>query len=329
MQALLRAYPTSLPRTSGVSIDPLVLLFTCGVSTATGVIFGLTPLMHMRVTSLAAALKEGTKGATGSARHQVRRCLVTAEVALAVMLAIGAGLLVRTAYNLTHVDAGFNRSRLVTFSMTLPLVNYPQRSDRAQMYQRLLGTLRATPGVQSATAMSGLPPNRPLNANSTDISNYAAPPEGPFKNVDYYQAVMSDYFETMGIPLVQGRSFQRADAASAGMVAVVNETLVHTFWKGQNPIGQRLRPSGGDQIPWFTVIGVAKDVKQGGVDQKTGTEFYFFIEQTASAPPIPLAAAPVTMNVVLRIRRCRPRRWHRRSDRRSGGRPHGPHRPPA
>ena len=189
----------------------------------------------------------------------------------------------RTVYNLTNVDAGFDRSRLVTFSITLPQVSYPRPSARAQLYQRLLDKLRAVPGVQAATAMSGLPPNRPLNANDTDIDNYTAPPEGPFENVDYYQNVMSDYFETMGIPIVQGRGFQPADAASPGMVAVVNETLVNTFWKGQNPIGQRLRPGCGDQAPWFTVIGVAKDVKQGGVDRETGTEFYFFVDQTGRA----------------------------------------------
>jgi predicted permease len=215
------------------------------------------------------------------------------------MLVIGAGLLLRTVANLTSVDAGFDRARLVTFSMALPIADYPQAPARAQLYQRLLDKLRAIPGVQSATAMSGLPPNRPLNANDTDIDNYTAPPEGPFENVDYYQNVMTDYFETMGIPIVQGRSFQPSDAASSGMVAVVNETLVNTFWKGQNPIGQRLRPCCGDQIPWFTVIGVAKDVKQGGVDQRTGTEFYFFVDQTALVPG-PLAQAPGTMNVVLR-----------------------------
>jgi predicted permease len=110
---------------------------------------------------------------------------------------------------------------------------------------------------------------------------------------------MTDYFETLGIPIVAGRGFQRSDAASSGMVAVVNETLVNTFWKGQNPIGQRLRPCCGDQVPWFTVVGVAKDVKQGGVDKKTGTEFYFFIDQTSRVPP-PLAIAPATINVVLR-----------------------------
>jgi predicted permease len=300
VQALIQLYPTSLPRTSEVTVDPLVLLFTLGVSIATGLVFGLAPIMHTRVSGLVTALKEGgAKGATGAARHHVRRGLVMAEVALAVMLVIGAGLLLRTVANLSSVDAGFDRSRLVTFSMALAVADYPQPIARAQMYQRLLDKLRNVPGVQAASAMSGLPPNRPLNANDTDIDNYTAPPEGPFENVDYYQNVMSDYFETMGIPIVEGRAFQPSDAASSGMVAVVNETLVNTFWKGQNPIGQRLRPCCGDQIPWFTVIGVAKDVKQGGVDQKTGTEFYFFVDQTATLPP-PLGQAPAVMNVALR-----------------------------
>lgn len=300
VQALIRVYPTSLPRTAEVTVDPLVLLFTLGVSILTGLVFGLAPLLHTRVQGLVTALKEGgAKGATGAARHHVRRGLVMVEVALAVMLVIGAGLMLRTVYNLTNVDAGFDRSRLVTFALTLPAANYPQPPARSQMYQRLLAKLRAVPGVQAATAMSGLPPNRPLNANDTDIDNYTAPPEGPYENVDYYQNVMTDYFETMGIPIVQGRSFQATDAASPGMVAVVNETLVNTFWKGQNPIGQRLRPCCGDQIPWFTVVGVAKDVKQGGVDQKTGHEFYFLVDQTANNPP-PFAQAPGTMNMVLR-----------------------------
>ena len=300
VQALIQLYPTSLPRTSEVTVDPLVLLFTLGVSIATGLIFGLAPIMHTRVSGLVTALKEGgAKGATGAARHHVRRGLVMAEVALAVMLVIGAGLLLRTVANLSSVDAGFDRSRLVTFSMALAVADYPQPSARAQLYQRLLDKLRGVAGVQAASAMSGLPPNRPLNANDTEIDNYTAPPEGPFENVDYYQNVMSDYFETMGIPIVEGRSFQPSDAASSGLVAVVNETLVNTFWKGQNPIGQRLRPCCGDQVPWFTVIGVAKDVKQGGVDQKTGTEFYFFIDQTATLPP-PRGNAPAVMNLVLR-----------------------------
>jgi putative ABC transport system permease protein len=296
MRALLRVYPASLPRTSEVTVDLPVLLFTFGIAVLTGVLVGLAPLMHTRASGLLTALKEGgAKGATNAARHHLRRALVMAEVALAVMLVIGAGLLLRTVYNLTLVDGGFDRSRLVTFSMTLPQAT-STATGRLQTYQRLLEKLRALPGVQGVSAMTGLPPNRPLNANDTDLDGYTAPPEGPYENVDYYQAVMSDYFETMGIPIVQGRSFERADAASSGRVAIVNETLVNTFWKGKNPIGQRLRPCCGDQIPWFTVVGVAKDVKQGGIDQKTGTEFYQFLDQFAGQGP----GGPETMNVVLR-----------------------------
>src|SRR5687768_4421656 len=255
--------------------------------------------MHTRVKGLALALKEGgAKGATGAARHHVRRGLVMAEVALAVTLVIGAGLLIRTVYNLSKVDAGFDRSRLVTFQLSLAAADYPQPAQRAQLFQRLIERLRGVPGIESVSAMTGLPPNRPLNANDTDIGNYTAPPEGPFENVDYYQSVMTDYFETMGIPIVQGRSFVASDAVS-GPVVIVNETLVNTFWKDMNPIGQTVKPGFGPNVPEFTVIGVAKDVKQGGVDKRTGTEIYLLIDQTALAPP-PLANAPTTLNLVLR-----------------------------
>ena len=300
VQALIRLYPASLPRTSEVTVDPAVLLFTLAVSVLTGLVFGLAPLMHTRMKGLALALKEGgAKGAT-AARHHIRRGLVTAEVALAVMLVIGAGLLIRTVYNLSMVDAGFDRSRLVTFQLSLAAADYPQGPARAQFFQRLQDRLRGTAGIQGASAMSGLPPNRPLNANDTDIGNYVAPPEGPFENVDYYQNVMTDYFETMGIPLVKGRAFQLADVAS-GPVVIVNETLVNTFWKDRDPIGQTLKPglTNFNQVPDFTVIGVARDVKQGGVDKKTGTEIYLLIDQIATLKP-PLNFVPTTLNIVLR-----------------------------
>ncbi len=192
-----------------------------------------------------------------------------------------------------HVDPGFDRSRLVTFSVT------SISRARGQMYLRLLDALRALPGVQAATGMSGLPPNRPADGEDMQIDNYVDPGGDRFPGVDYFQNVMSDYFETMGIPIVAGRGFHPTDAASSGMVAVVNETLANKFWKGENPIGQQLRPPWGDWVPMFTVVGVAKDVKQGGIDRETGTEFYFFVEQMANAPD-PLGRAPVTLNVVLR-----------------------------
>ncbi|HWI17505.1 MAG TPA: ABC transporter permease, partial [Vicinamibacterales bacterium] len=301
VDTLLRVYPTSLPRTAEVAVDPVVLIFTFGISIATGLIFGLAPIMHTRVKGLVTALKEGgAKGATGAARHHIRRGLVMAEVALAVMLVIGAGLMIRTVYNLSAVDAGFDRSRLVTFQMSLAVADYPQPGQRSQLYQRLLEKLRGVAGIQAASAMSGLPPNRPLNANDTDIGNYTAPPEGPFENIDYYQSVMTDYFETMGIPIVKGRGFEPTDISS-GPVVIVNESLVNTFWKDVDPIGQTLKPglTAFQNVPDFRVIGVAKDVKQGGVDKKTGTELYLLVDQVAMMPA-PLANAPGTMNIVMR-----------------------------
>lgn len=293
VSALLAASPDSLPRTSEVAVDLPVLAFTFGVSVLAGVVFGIAPLVQVRRAGLMTALKEAARGGTGAGSQLVRRCLVVGQVGLAVTVVIGAALLVRTAQNLVAVDAGFDRSRLVTFSMT------SIAPTRADMYQRVLETLRGVPGVQSATAMSGLPPTRLPDGEEVEFEGYAGADGQPFAAVDYFQSVMTGYFETMGIPIVAGRAFQPADAASPGMVAIVNESLAAKFWKGGNPIGQHLRPPWGDWVPMFTVVGVAKDVKQGGVDRPAGTEFYFFVDQMARAPG-PLGRAPITINVTLR-----------------------------
>jgi putative ABC transport system permease protein len=296
VQALIRAYPTSVPRMSEIAIDLPVLLFALGVSMATGVLFGVAPLAQRRMGDLVTAFKQaGDRGTRGARGHHVRRTLVVAEVALAVMLVIGAGLLIRTVYNLTSVDAGFDRSRLVTFSLTLPEPYDPD--TRAPAYQRLLDKLRVTPGVERAAIMSGLPPNRSPEAIPTRIENHTASDGSPIEIIDYYQFVMGDYFGTMGVPLVAGRSFEPADAASPAKVVIVNETLARRIWKGRNPIGQRVRPNLSAAIgvgvdSWHTVIGVAKDVKQGGVEKATGTELYVSLDQLGMAAP--------TMNVVLR-----------------------------
>lgn len=177
----------------------------------------------------------------------------------------------------------------MTFSMTLPMAT-TEPNTRALAYQRVLDKLRATPGVHAATAMSGLPPARPPTGVGTYVENYTSSSGEPFEIADYLQYVMTDYFGTMGIPIVAGRGFEPADVASSGSVTVINETLAKRVWQGRNPVGHRIRPGRG--APWHTVIGVAKDVKQGGVDHETGTEVYMFVDERADAPP--------TMNVVLR-----------------------------
>lgn len=297
VRALVALYPDSLPRTVELAVDPLVLAFALAVSLGTGVVFGFAPLLHTRLSALAQALKEGgARGATGSARHFVRRGLVLAEVALAVVLVIGAGLMLRTIRNLLQVDTGYTRAHLVTFSLSLPNAAYPDPGARVLFYQRLLAALKATPGVPGVAAMSGLPPNRRVDANDTDFETYTAPPEGPMENVDFWQRATVTYFDTMGIPIIRGRGFVPTDVDSGG-VAIANETLVKTFFKDRDPIGQRLRPSGSpDGTPWLTIVGVAKDVKQRGVDQTTGTELYFLPEQAARL----YKYADSAMNLVLR-----------------------------
>ncbi|HEY7790845.1 MAG TPA: ABC transporter permease [Vicinamibacterales bacterium] len=297
LQALAAAYPDSLPRASGVGLDWRVLIFTLVVAMACGVVFGLAPLLHLTPTATLATLKEGGQRTT-SGRHRLRRALVVVEVALAVALVSGAGLLLQTVMNLTNVDAGFRRGRLVTFLVAPPRARYQDPHLASALYQRLFDQLKALPGVQNVAAMSGLPPDRPVNANDTDIEGYTAPPEGPFENIDYYQLATPAYVETMGIPVIQGRTFERTDTTGA-LVAMINETTARTFYRGQNPIGRRIRPSGPDGTPWFTIIGVLKDVKQGGVDKKAGTEVYFDFDQLTRIPGFNDFAMHVVMRTSL------------------------------
>ena len=296
LRAVLHAYPMSIPRVNELTIDGPVLLLALGLSAGTALLFGFVSLARGDARSMVTALKDGANGATGARRHLTRRALVIAQVALAVILVVGASLLIQTVYNLTRVDAGFDRSRLVTFSMTLPMAS-SDPDTRARADQRILDGLRAVPGVLRTAAMSGLPPNRAPDAIATPIENLTTDDDSARAIIDYYQLVIGDYFDTMGIPIVAGRGFEPSDNTSHNMVAIVNETLAKRLWKNRNPIGQRLRPSGSSvggaaDDAWHTVIGVAKDVRQRGVERPPGGELYLSLDQHGVAPP--------TMNVVIR-----------------------------
>jgi putative ABC transport system permease protein len=293
---LLRANPDSLPRAGEITLDPLVLTFTLAVSLLTGALFGMAPLINLREKLVNRSLKEsGQRSTASAARTWVRRGLVMAEVALAVVLVIGAGLLLRSFWNLMTVDAGFNRSRLITFQLVLPNATYPQAQGVVDFFARLQTQLAALPGVQSAAAMQGLPPRRDVNANDTDFEGYTATQDGPPENVAYYQRVTPAYLATMGIPLIEGRDFTPGDAGGAPVV-LVNETLAKTYYPGQSALGRRLKPGFGPQVPWFTIVGVVRDVKQGGVDKETGTEIYFLADQG----PKLLNNAARSMHIVIR-----------------------------
>jgi putative ABC transport system permease protein len=269
------------------------------MSILTGLIFGMAPLLHLREQVVTLSLKEGGQRSTaGSARARVRSGLVMAEVALAVVLVVGAGLLIRSFQKLMTVDPGFNRDRMLTFGVVLPAAAYPKPEQRVAFFDRLSERLRQVPGVTGVARMTGLPPNRSVNANDTDFEGYTPTPDQPAENVDYYQTISKDYLQTMGIPVVKGRGFEPADVAGAP-VLLVNETLEKTFFtfRKLEAVGQRANifTGPGQRMP-FTIVGVVRDVKQGGMARKTGTELYFLNEQT----PRILNNASRNMNVVVR-----------------------------
>ena len=301
LRLMLSANPDSIPRAAEIALDPRVLVFTLIVSVLTGLVFGMAPLLHLREQVVSMSLKEsGQRSTAGAARKRVRSGLVMAEVALAVVLVVGAGLLLRSFEKLMQVDAGFSRENLMTFGLVMPGASYPKAQDRVDFLNRVVDQIEQLPGVTSASSMTGLPPTRDVNANDTDFDGYASPAnpkDGPIENVDYYQTASVDYLKTMGIPVIEGRDFQPSDVTGGG-VALVNETLARTFFgfRHVNPLGQRLKPGFGASLPWFTIVGVVRDVKQGGVNKKAGTEVYFLNDQ---APRL-AGFSPQSMNVVVR-----------------------------
>ena len=295
LHALVAANAGSIPRAASVALDGRVLLFTLLLAVGTGLLFGLAPLLHLSTNSIGLTLRDaGSRTTAGAARNRVRRALVIAEMAFAVMLVVGAGLLLRSFWNLMRVDSGFDRNDLTTFNVVLPATPYKDSTRRVAFFSNLMTQLGAVPGVKAVAAMSGLPPQRQVNANDTAIEGYVPTPNGPAQNVDYYQYVTPSYVSTMGIPVVEGRSFGPADGPLSTPVAMINQTMAKLFYGKTSPIGRRVQPSGSKS--WFTIVGVLKDVKQGGVDSRTGSELYLDYEQAPAA----LGFAPRNMNVVIR-----------------------------
>jgi putative ABC transport system permease protein len=298
LHTLLTVNPGAIPRMSEIRLDWSVLVFTLAVAAVTGLVFALIPLFHIRGDSVGQAVKEASaRTTTGSGRVWVRSGLVIAEVALAVTLVVGAGLLIRSFVNLMRVDMGFDRAELSTFGVVLPGASYnPQR--RISFYADLGAKLRAIPGVHSVSAMSGLPPLRNVNANDTDfehIPNNRPQGQGPPENVDFYQYVTVGYTDTMGIPVVEGRAFQESDTTGPPVV-LVNQALAKKFFTDRPAIGGRVKIGFRPDSPFFTIVGVLKDVKQGGVAEAAGTELYMLADQMPKSGGF----APGQMNFVIR-----------------------------
>jgi putative ABC transport system permease protein len=262
-----------IPRVSEIALNGKVLLFTLLTCVITGIIFGLAPLAQVASWNLHDSLKSSSGRSTASVAAQwFRRALVVGEMALALVLLVGSGLLVRGFVRLLQENPGFSPQGLLTMRMTLVNAAYPDNQSLVAFWSRLQEQMSALPGVRSATLLSGLPPARRINANDTQIEGLAQGPDTPIQNVDYWQTVGDRYFETMRIPLIEGRTFEQRDGADAPPVVVINQAMARHFWGNQSPIGRRIRP--GFQYPWRTVIGVVADVKNAGLDQPAGTELY-------------------------------------------------------
>ena len=271
-----------IPRADEISMDWRVLLFTLGTSLITGVLFGLAPLAPLLVSGISESLKDTAGSTTAAAGAQIfRRILVAGELAMALVLLIGCGLMLRAFWKLQEVHTGLHAENVVTMRVSLPSGAYTDNAKITDFWTRLDARLTNLPGVPSAALVSGLAPMRPPNMNDTDIEGFVQTEGGPIPNVDFYQAVSRDYFATMGIRLMDGRLFDGRDVQGAPDAVIINKTMAMTFWPHQSPIGRRIRPGGSKD--WCTIIGIVDDVKNAGLDRPAGTELYLPYRQPAGA----------------------------------------------
>lgn len=271
--------PGSIPRAGEITIDWRVLLFTLGVSIATGVFFGSAPLLHRFGRTVAEALRAADGRTTASVEaNRFRRFMVAGELALALILLIGAGLMIKAFWKLQGVDIGMRTDHLLTMRIALPQQVYPESQRAVQFWEQALQRINALPGVESATMINGAPPIRPLNANDTQIEGFVPTPNGPPQNISYYQTVGDRLLETAGLRMVEGRMLGPSDGPDSPPVVVVNQTLARTYWPGQSALGKRMRPSL-QNSPWYTVVGVVGDVKNSGVDKPAATELFLSYRQ--------------------------------------------------
>jgi len=276
----------NIPRADEIAIDWRVLLFALALALATGVVFGLAPILHVRPAGLHDILKSAAGRATSSAAaNRFRAALVSSELALALILLIGSGLMVKAFWKLQEVNSGLNPDHLLTMQLSLPPAGYTTEARAHGFWSSLIARVNALPGVASATIASGLPPNRRINANTTPVENLDMALGGPAPTIDYWNFVDAGYFHTIGARLLDGRLLNSGDGKGAPPVVVINQTMARAFWPKESALGHRVRtdyPNG----QWRTIVGVVADVKNGGLDKPTGTELYIPYQQTSTLPNV-------------------------------------------
>ncbi len=266
-----------LPRLTEIRIDGAVLAFTFILSITTAIVFGLFPALQATRSNISETLKTGGRGGTtgtaGVIHYRFRSVLVVMEVALALMLLIGSGLLIQSFVRLLNVEPGFRTDHLIVVNMGVPVQKYPQPEQRQALYYRVEDTLKTLPGVVSVGASSRIPLSMALGANNiTSFFTIEGKPvaAGERPEIDY-RVVSADYFETMGIPMIRGRKFTREDATR---VAIVNRAAARKFWGEDDPIGRRVNFGNPAETPWVTIVGIVGNVRHVGLEVEPRPEIY-------------------------------------------------------
>ena len=295
---LAAAIPGNIYNAKAIGVDTQVLGFTLLVSLLTGLLFGLAPALQSSQTDLNESLKEGGRGASGGRRRQrLFSALIVSEFALALVLLIGGGLLIKSFWRLQQIDPGFNPEHLLTMQLSLPKTRYAESQQQINFFNRVLEHVATLPGIEAV----GLTSELPFNGSRTG-SSFAI--EGQTEDSLHAdnRTISSDYFRAMGIPLVRGRAFTPRDAANATRVAIINETSARRFWPAENPIGKRLILK---EVK-YEIIGIVKDVKHIQLTEETAPEIYVHYPQVPSRTWMDLAARTTNNpeNSIASIRRA-------------------------
>ncbi|MEP7339047.1 MAG: ABC transporter permease, partial [Acidobacteriota bacterium] len=307
VEALIAAIPTQLlntmPYLRGLTIDRSALAFTAMLSLLVSVLFGLAPALQMKKPDLQSALKEGGKTSAGVMRHGLRNALVVAEVALALVLLVGAGLMMKSMLRLTNVDPGFNPKNLLTLTYNLPRQKYDTNEKLYATHQQLLSRLSAVPGVKGVATIGTLPL---LGGNTTRFYAASQPKPAPGNDIEAnLRDVSANYFNVMEVPLVAGRTFNDLDTIKSQPSIIINQSLAKQVFPNGDAVGQGVIFGGG---PPSLIVGVVKDEKITGLDSRTTSVVYYPYLQdngpsTAPSVIVRTTSDPMSMSDVIR-REC-------------------------
>jgi putative ABC transport system permease protein len=284
---LLKIAAGSVPQGVPIGLDPWVLAFTAVISLITGLLFGIVPALRTAKLDLREALNEGSRGSTaGPGQHVLRGALVAIEIALAMLLLVGSGLLLRSFSRLQEVPPGFQPDHLLVADIPLSATAYAKPEDRYQFFDRLVERAKVLPGVRSAAAASFLPVSGGGSIIHFNITG--RPPKSPHEFVAAgYRTITPNYLETLGVPLLQGRFFTSADNEKSPAVVIINATMAHTFFPNENPLGKRLQLGAlpEQDVPTMEIVGVVGDV-HSGLDTDPQAEMYLPYRQADLLLPV-------------------------------------------